>query len=111
MEPGGPRSGRAVMGPWRRLSWAGEVARPAARRRFWRYALPLALLALIGLAFAADAYLMGNRKLPAVALGLAGAGSVLPAVVAWRRPILAWRLAFLMLFLGAVNAGPKEPWP
>jgi signal transduction histidine kinase len=99
------------MGPLRRLLWAREVPRPTARSRFWLYALPLALLALIGLGFAANAYLHSNRHLPAVAIGLLAAGSVLPAVVSWRHPILAWRLAFLMVLIGTANAGPKEPWP
>ena len=99
------------MGPLRRLAWAKEVPRPAARRRFWVYVRPLALLALIGLGFAADAYLTNNRALSGVTVWLLAVGSVLPAAVAWRRPILAWRLAFLMMFAGTIDAVAKEPWP
>jgi signal transduction histidine kinase len=99
------------MGPLRRLAWGTEVPRPAARSRFWLYALPLALLAFIGLGSGANAYLLDHRNLPAAATILLAIGSVLPAAVAWRRPVLAWRLSFLMMFAGTVNVGPKEPWP
>jgi signal transduction histidine kinase len=99
------------MGPLRRLLIGGEVPRPAARRRALAYALPIALLALIGLGLAAGAYLADNRHLPTIVIVLLAFGSVLPVAVAWRRPVLAWRIAFLMMFAGTISAGPKEPWP
>jgi signal transduction histidine kinase len=99
------------MGPLRRLLIGKEVPRPAARRRALTYAVPIAVLALIGLGLAAGAYLADNRGLPTVVIVLLGFGSVVPVAVAWRRPVLAWRIAFLMMFAGTINAGPKEPWP
>ena len=41
---------------------------------------------------------------PAVLDVLLAAGSVLPVAVAYRWPVLAWRLAFLMLFAGVIIA-------
>jgi signal transduction histidine kinase len=112
METSGPGAGRAVMGPLRRLFVGKEVPRPTARGRFIPYALPLALFALIGLGAAAGEYLLGNRhSLVPVAVVALAVGTVLPALVAYTRPVLAWRLAFLMMFIGTVNQGPKEPWP
>jgi signal transduction histidine kinase len=99
------------MGPLRRLLVGKEVPRPAARRRTLTYAVPIAFLALSGLGLAAGAYLADNRRLPTVVIVLLGFGSVVPVAVAWRRPVPAWRIAFLMMFAGTINAGPKEPWP
>ncbi|MFI6070816.1 sensor histidine kinase [Actinoplanes sp. NPDC051343] len=112
METSGPSAARAVMGPLRRLFVGKELPRPAARGRFISYALPLGLLALIGLGAAAGQYLLGNRhSLVPVAVWALAVGTVLPAAAAYRRPVLAWRLAFVMMFLGTVNWVPKEPWP
>jgi len=36
---------------------------------------------------------------------------VLPVVLTLRRPVLAWRLAFVMLFLGSLSAPPAGSWP
>ncbi|MBB4739979.1 signal transduction histidine kinase [Actinoplanes octamycinicus] len=72
------------------------------------------LLLLVSLAMAMVATLEETRVLPPEALYLLAAGAVLPVVLAYRRPVAAWRLAFVMLFLGVVNAkvGPHdEPWP
>ncbi|GIM96927.1 two-component sensor histidine kinase [Paractinoplanes toevensis] len=102
---------RNATGPLRRLVWLQEVPRPTPRRRFWAYALPLGLLALIGLGFAAAEYLEDNRELPGVVIGIMAVGSVLPVVVTVRLPIWAWRLAYPMMFLGVINADPKESWP
>jgi len=112
METSGPGTVRAVMGPLRRLFAGKEVPRPAAGGRYFPYAVPVALLALIGLGAAAGEYLLGNRhSLVPVAVWALAVGTVLPALVAYRRPVLAWRLAFLMMFLGTANWAPKEPWP
>jgi signal transduction histidine kinase len=95
----------------RRLFWRMEEARPAPRRRFWTYLAPLGLLALIGLGFTANEYYQDNRVLPGIVMGLLAAGSVLPVAVCVRWPVLAWRIAFLMMFLGVINQGRVEPWP
>jgi len=95
----------------RRLLWARETRRPAPAFRLWPYLRPLGLLALAGLGLAAGAYLAENRRLPEIAIALLALGSVLPLLLTLRWPVLAWRLAFLMLFVGTVNVGPKEPWP
>ncbi|GIF21369.1 signal transduction histidine kinase [Actinoplanes tereljensis] len=111
METIGPAGRRNATGPLGRLVWRREVPRPAPRRRFWAYAYPLGLLALVGLGFAAAEYLEDNRELPGVVIGIMAAGSVLPVAVTPRLPIWAWRLAYPMMFLGVINADPKESWP
>jgi signal transduction histidine kinase len=111
METIGPAARPDAMGPLRRLVWAPEVPRPPARRRGSAYFLPLSLLALVGLGFSAGQYLLGNRNLVTAAVVPLAVGSVLPVLVTYRRPLLAWRLAFVMMFLGVVNAGRQEPWP
>ncbi|GAA0560274.1 histidine kinase [Paractinoplanes ferrugineus] len=111
METIGPVQRHHATGPLRTLVLRPEVPRPAPRRRLLGYALPLGLLALIGLGFAAAAYLADNRNLPVVVNALLGAGSVLPVAVCVRSPLWAWRLAYPMMFLGAMNAGPREAWP
>jgi len=107
----GPATRRNATGPLRRLLWSREAPRPALRKRFWAYAAPLALLALVGLGAAAGAYLVDNRKLPPIVIAIIGIGSVLPVAVSYRLPILAWRLSFVMMFVGAINVAPKEAWP
>jgi signal transduction histidine kinase len=111
METSGPGAVSAVMGPLRRLLWRKEVPRPPARHRFFTYAVPIAFFPLIGLGVATGAYLSDNRRLPEIVIVLLAIGTVLPVAVSWRFPVLAWRLAFLMMFLGTVNWVPKEPWP
>jgi signal transduction histidine kinase len=106
-----PATRRNATGPLRRLLWARERPRPAPRGRIWRYAVPLVALPLVGLGLAAGEYLMENRVLPAIVIWILAAGSVLPVAACVRWPVLAWRLAFLMMFLGVINVSPKEPWP
>ncbi|MBU2665919.1 two-component sensor histidine kinase [Actinoplanes bogorensis] len=102
---------RNATGPLRRLLWSRETARPTPHGRFWTYALPLGLLALAGLGLAAGAYLSENRYLDGLWIGVIAVGSVLPVALTLRLPLLAWRLGFLMLFLGSIQTGPYEPWP
>ncbi|MFI5894755.1 sensor histidine kinase [Actinoplanes sp. NPDC051513] len=102
---------RNATGPLRRLLWQREVPRPAPRRRFWVYVAPLGLLALIGLGFVAAEYIEDNRVLPQIVIGIIGAGTVLPVAVCPRWPVLAWRIAYPFMFLGVINADPKESWP
>ena len=111
METIGPVTRRNATGPLRRLLWRAEKARPAPRRRLWRYVAPLGLLGLIGLGFAAAEYFEDNRVLPGIVIGLLAAGSVLPFAVCVRWPIWGWRLAYVMMYLGVINEGPEEPWP
>ncbi|HEU4346726.1 MAG TPA: histidine kinase [Actinoplanes sp.] len=111
METSGPAGRRNAMGPLRRLAVGPDRPRPPASGRFLAYAVPLGLLALAGLGVAAGAYLAENRTLPSWLDAALGIGSVLPVALAFHRPLLAWRLAFLMLFLGALRATTVESWP
>lgn len=111
METIGPARARNATGPLRRLLLVREVPRPAPRRRFRVYAVPLGLLALIGLAFAAAKYVEDNRDLPGIVNAAIGAGSVLPVALCVRWPVWAWRFAYPMMFLGVINADPREAWP
>jgi signal transduction histidine kinase len=106
-----PATRRTATGLLRSLLVAREVPRPAPRRRIWRYAAPIAALPLIGLGIAAGEYLMDNRVLPAIVIWIIAAGSVLPVALCLRWPVLAWRVGYLMMFLGVINVGPEEPWP
>jgi signal transduction histidine kinase len=73
----------------------------------------VALLGLIGLAFAAGEYVQnvrGQGQLLAVVIGI---GSVLPVAVTPFAPLLAFRAALVMLFvgvLGARAASESLPW-
>jgi signal transduction histidine kinase len=111
METSGPVTRRNATGPLRRLVWVREVPRPPAQGRFRAYAVPLGILALIGLGLAAGAYLADNRRLPGIVIVIIAAGSVVPVAVSYRFPVLAWRIAFVMMFVGSVSASPDEPWP
>jgi signal transduction histidine kinase len=81
------------------------------RGPIFRYGAPLGILALIGLGFANNEYLLDNRELSTVWAGLLSLGAVLPVAVAVRRPLVAWRIAYPMLYLGMVSANAKESWP
>jgi signal transduction histidine kinase len=111
METIGPATRRNASGPFRRLVWVKEVPRPPARRRVSVYGVPIGLLALIGLGLAAGAYLAGTRPIVGLLAALLAFGSVLPAALTYRLPVLAWRVSFLMLFAGVVNVTPAEAWP
>ncbi|WP_309238374.1 sensor histidine kinase [Actinoplanes aureus] len=69
------------------------------------------LAALVGLAFAANEQLEDTWSLPTAVAGIIAAGSVLPVIVAYRWPVMAWRLAFLMMFAGVIGADPHQSWP
>src|SRR4051812_41351396 len=98
---------RVLLGPDRRP--------PPARSRRWArirpYAIPLGVIALVGLIGANATYLLQNRQLSQIVATVLAAWAVLPVVVAVRRPLLAWRLAYPLLFLGVLGASPTEPWP
>ncbi|MFB6391901.1 sensor histidine kinase [Polymorphospora lycopeni] len=87
-------------------------AEPAGRwRRFRPYLVQAGLLGLIGLTVAAAQYLQDARGLPEPAAIALGIGATLPAGIALRAPLWAWRLGYPMLFLGALHARPEESWP
>ena len=114
MESSGPGIARAVAGPLRLLVWAPDPPPPPRRPRWIRfrpYAIPLGLLALAGLAFAAAAYLQSTRGTAYPLALLIGAGSVLPVALAFRWPLLAWRIALVMEVIGVVGRRPSEAWP
>ncbi|MCM4081447.1 sensor histidine kinase [Paractinoplanes hotanensis] len=111
METIGPVTRRNATGPLRRLFWSRETPRPALRARIRIYLMPLGLVALIGLGLGTGTYLAENRELDPIWVAVISAGSVLPVIITLRRPVLAWRLAFLMLFLGSLQSGLEESWP
>ena len=115
METSGPAIAREVAGPLGRLLWGPERPRPPARRTRWArarlYGLPVALLALIGLGFAAGEYVQSTRGQGPFMMTLIGIGSVLPVVLTLFAPLLAFRIAVVMLFIGALGARASEAWP
>ncbi|MGW4945905.1 histidine kinase [Actinoplanes sp. NPDC004185] len=104
-----------LTGPLRRVLLGPDRRQPPARtpRRPWirLYGVPVALLALVGLAVVNATYLLDHRDLHRFVAGALALWAVLPVVVAVRRPLLAWRLAYPLLFLGILGATPQEPWP
>jgi signal transduction histidine kinase len=99
------------VGPWRRIVAGPD--RPLTLRLppIFRYAAPLGLLALLGLGVANGAYLLDTRGMSDAGAILLSVGAVLPVAVAVRRPLMGWRLAYPMLFLGPIHALPTESWP
>ncbi len=111
METSGPLIAREAVGPLRTLLLRREVGLPPPRGPLFVYAVPLGLLVLAGLGIVAGNYLVENRSLDALIVAPLAVGSVLPVALVVRRPILAWRLALLMIFLGPVGGAGDEPWP
>lgn len=92
------------------------VAGPDRRVRlghgsFYRYGVPLGLLALLGLAAANYQYLLSHRHLESWVNVFLSAGAVVPVAVAVRRPLMGFRIAYPFLFFGTVMAQPSEPSP
>ncbi|BAL86888.1 putative two-component system sensor kinase [Actinoplanes missouriensis 431] len=100
-----------MTGPLTYLTFKQEIPRPPARRRWIRLGLPLVLLGLAGLGWTAGGYLAATREMPVALDVLLAIGSVLPVAVAYRRPVLAWRIALVMMFAGVINSDPAESWP
>ncbi|WP_199515592.1 sensor histidine kinase [Nucisporomicrobium flavum] len=103
-----------ILGPLRRLV-AGPDPRPPSpppRRRWFRvYGVPLGLLALLGLGLTDAQYWLGPRHLPepvAVAMEVLILVPVLLTVAG--RPLTAWRVAYPMLFVGAIGGLQPFPW-
>ncbi|MEV4639551.1 histidine kinase [Actinoplanes sp. NPDC049548] len=107
-----------MIGPLRRLVTGPDRRRPPARsrrrRRIRLYGAPLGIVALLGLGTANAAYLVADRNLAEVLAALLTFVTVLPvALAAAGRPLVAWRIAYPVLFLGAVGAdsgGMEWPW-
>ena len=116
MEPAGTESaGTGLVATLRRVVAGPDRRPPPARSRRWAlirmYGVPLGLLPLIGLGFANAQYLLDNRELSQLLAGVLSAWAVLPVAVAMRRPLLAWRIAYPLLFLGVLRAVERESWP
>ncbi|HET6532893.1 MAG TPA: histidine kinase [Actinoplanes sp.] len=111
METSRPAIAREAVGPLRRLVLGPSRRLEAPRWRFLWYGVPLGLLALLGLGATNVAYLEDTRGLPTWLALLLSAGAVLPVAIAVRRPVVAWRVAYPMLFLGTVYGRPTESWP
>jgi signal transduction histidine kinase len=94
---------RLILGPSRRA--------PVPRRPIFRILIPLGILALVGLAAANNQYLRDTRGVEAWLAGALSIGAVLPVAVATRRPMVAWRIAYPLLFLGTIHAKATESWP
>ncbi|GAA1859886.1 histidine kinase [Asanoa iriomotensis] len=78
----------------------------------WRgLAIPLLVLGVLGLGAAAAQYLEGTRGQTDLVSTLIGYGTTVPVLFAYHRPLVAWRLAYVMLFVGVLNALPSEAWP
>ncbi|WP_422774280.1 sensor histidine kinase [Plantactinospora sp. WMMC1484] len=91
------------------------VGPPGRWRRRWQriqpFVIPVLVFAVFGLTVAGVQYLTDTRDLAGwLVIGL-GIGGSLPAVLAPFRPLLAWRLGYLMLFVGVVDARPADTWP
>jgi signal transduction histidine kinase len=85
---------------------------PSRRWRRWRrHLLQGALIALLGLTVSAAQYLLDERHLHEGLAVLVAAGSTLPVALVLRRPLLAWRIAYPMLYLGVIHARPEESFP
>ncbi len=107
----------ATLRALRRLLIGRDYRPPRERRapRLWErwrpIAIPLILFATVGLCFAAAQYLEDSRNLPYSASVIIGFFTVLPVLLAYYRPLTAWRLGFIGLFVGVINANPTESWP
>lgn len=109
-----PRGGQVLAG-LRRLLFGTDYPPAGPPWRWWArvrsFAVPLLLFALAGLSAAAGEYLADNRShAGSVTLALAVAGTA-PAALAPYRPLLAWRLGLLALFLGTAGFTAAESWP
>ena len=107
----------ATLRALRRLLIGRDYRPPPDRRapRLWKrwrpVAIPLLLFATVGLSFAAARFLEDNREMAYATSLLIGFFTVLPVLLAYHRPLTAWRLGFVGLFVGVINANSTESWP
>jgi signal transduction histidine kinase len=111
METSGPAIAREAVGPLRKLFIGPDRRLAWGHGWFFRYGVPLGVLALIGLAAANYQYLRDTRGLHEATALLLSASAVVPVAVAVRRPLMGFRIAYPMLFLGTVYARDSESWP
>ncbi|MFI7597970.1 sensor histidine kinase [Actinoplanes sp. NPDC049681] len=106
-----------MLGPLRRLLTGPDRRRPPAgsprRRRIRLYGAPLGLVALFGLGLVNVADLVGSRHLPELIAALLTFATLLPvALTAAGRPLIAWRFAYPMMFLGVLGGRlGTDAWP
>ncbi|WP_239167448.1 sensor histidine kinase [Catellatospora coxensis] len=106
------------LGDLRRLLIGADYPPVRSPGRRWQrirsLIVPVVLLALVGLAGAAYEYLTDTRHLPAntaIVLAAVGTAPAALALLASHRPLMAWRIALVGLFLGVAGYAPPEPWP
>ncbi|MEV6637962.1 sensor histidine kinase [Actinoplanes sp. NPDC051470] len=115
METSGLAAAPEATGPFgglRRL-WLGPTTRltPPRDNTFLRYAVPLAVLGLIGLIVANAAFLQDSREMSGWSALLLSVLTVGPIVIAVRNPVVGWRFAYPMLIVGAIGAKSTDAWP
>jgi signal transduction histidine kinase len=115
METSGPGLARDVVAPLLRVAYGADRRRPPSTIRWWRWlrllGVPIGVLASIGLTVAAWTYLTDNRDMHGYVAVIIAVGSVLPTLLALRIPLMAWRIAFVLQFIGVIGARPTESWP
>jgi signal transduction histidine kinase len=115
METSGPGLARDVVAPLLRVAYGADRRRPPTKIHGWRWlrplVVPIGILASIGLTIAAWTYLTDTRDMHGYLAVIIAVGSVLPTLLALRVPLLAWRIAFVLQFIGVIGAKPTEAWP
>jgi signal transduction histidine kinase len=101
----------AAVGPLRRLVAGRGRARPVGHGRIHRFGIPLLLVAIAGMGLGNASYVQDTRNMGPLLAALFSFWTVLPAALAIRWPLLAWRIGYPLLYLGVIGEGPKEAWP
>jgi signal transduction histidine kinase len=94
--PGGPIRSRRLERWW--VRWRSLV-------------IPLLLLAVLGLGTVATQFLADARGQTRLVATIIGFATTLPVLLAYHRPLWAWRISYVMLFVGVLDAEPTEAWP
>lgn len=101
----------AFLAPLRLLIIGPDRPRPLPSKLI-PYGFPVAVALLAALALANGAYLDDNRGLRQWQSAVLSVLAVAPVAAALAgRTLLAWRLAFPMMFLGTFRFTAEEPWP
>jgi signal transduction histidine kinase len=90
------------------------IRRPRLRRWWLRWrslVVPLAVLGVLGLGATAAQYLEDSRGQTDLVSTIIGYATTLPILLVFHRPLLAWRISYVMLFVGVLDAKPGESWP